>query len=139
MATTSRATAFEAVMAALLAGGLLAGWLLAVGAATTTRGAGEPVSQAAIATSSLPVDFPRARVPLVAGTVLTATGDATDGWNVIIAPATADGMAEATRRLAGLGYLTRARELGPASFTGPGYDVLVTSPDGTIAYAVTPN
>lgn len=129
MHTTSRLGSVGA--AALLLAGLLAGCATAP---TTTGRKGFPID--ATRSTALPADFPRTRVPLISGTVIAATGDAAHGWTVAIAPARGQGLAEATNRLAAVGYLTRTLRPGPTLLAGPEYDVRVTSPGGTIVYAV---
>lgn len=129
MNTTSRLGTL--VGASLLLTGLLAGCT----AASESTGESGFASSATM-TTSLPADFPRAWVPVIAGTVIAASGDATHGWTVAIAPARAQGLAEATRVLAAAGYLTRSFRSDPAILTGPLYDVRLTDLGGTIVYSV---
>lgn len=128
MDTTSRRAATAGV--ALLLAALLAG------CATGTTTGVEAFPTQATRSTTLPADFPRVRVPLVAGAVVAATGDAAHGWTVAIAPARDQGLGEATSLLAAAGYLTRSLRPAPASYTGPGYDVRLTDAGGTIVYAV---
>ncbi|MBN9629922.1 MAG: hypothetical protein J0I18_04855 [Actinobacteria bacterium] len=128
MNTTSRRAAAAGV--ALLLAALLAG------CTTGTTGSVDGFPVQATNSTSLPADFPRVQVPLVAGRVVAAIGDAAHGWIVAVAPARDQGLAEATSRLAAAGYLTRSLRPAPASFSGPGYDVRLTDAGGTIVYAV---
>ncbi|KQR51117.1 hypothetical protein ASF88_18190 [Leifsonia sp. Leaf336] len=119
------------VGASLLLAGLLAGCTTA-----SEPAADDGLAPSATMTTSLPPDFPRAWVPVIAGTVIAASGDATRGWTVAIAPARAQGLARATRALAAAGYLTRSFRSDPAILMGPLYDVRLTDAGGTIVYVV---
>jgi hypothetical protein len=129
MTMTSRIGSVSAGV--LLVSGLLAGCTPGPDPAVS---GGYPVQ--ATRTASLPADFPRARIPLVAGTVIAASGDAAHGWIVAVAPARGQGVAEATHLLAAAGYLTGALRPGPAQLAGSGYDVRLTVEGGAIVYAV---
>lgn len=128
MRTTSRIGSVGAV--ALLLGGLLAG------CATGPTASGSAFPTEATRSTALPADFPRARVPLISGTVIASSGDAAHGWTVAIAPARGQGLAEAAQRLAAAGYLTRTLRPGPAQLGGPEYDVRLTSPGDLVVYTV---
>jgi hypothetical protein len=117
--------------ASLVLGGLLTGCT-----ATSPPTGVDSSATSADMTTSLPADFPRLRVPLIAGTVIAASGDAARGWTVAIAPARAHGLAEATGLLAATGYVTRSFRSDPAVLSGPLYDVRLTDAGGTIVYAV---
>lgn len=129
MKTTSRLVTLAGT--SLLLGGLLAGCTTA-SAPTGDGGA----ARSATMTTSLPADFPRARVPLIAGSVIAASGDTARGWTVAIAPARVHGLVEATGLLAAAGYVTRSFRSDPALLSGPLYDVRLTDAGGTIVYAV---
>lgn len=89
---------------------------------------------------SLPADFPKSDVPLIAGTVIVANGDHNDGWSVTIQPKDKNGFAEAKAALEKAGYtLQPGATDSKAVYTNAKYTVAVGTPGVAVTYIVTAN
>lgn len=77
---------------------------LIFGVALLACGSSEPEDR-------LPADFPREQVPLLAGTVLSATGDRAEGWSVTVQAEVGEGnvVDDAVSLLTDVGYTEETR------------------------------
>ena len=92
------------------------------------------------ASTSLPSDFPKSDVPLVAGTVIVANGDHNDGWSVTVQPKDKNGFADAKAALEKAGYTVQAGATdSKAVYTNAKYTVAVGTPGVSVTYIVTAN
>ena len=89
---------------------------------------------------SLPSDFPKSDVPIVAGTVIVANGDHNDGWSVTVQPKDKNGFADAKAALEKAGYTVQpGASDSKAVYTNAKYTVAISTPGVAVTYAVTAN
>ena len=92
------------------------------------------------AAKSLPSDFPKSDVPLVAGTVIVANGDKNDGWSVTVQPKDKNGFADAKAALEKAGYTAQPGATDSrAVYKNATYTVAIGTPGVAVTYAVTAN
>ncbi|WP_433861904.1 hypothetical protein [Streptomyces sp. L7] len=136
MRTNSRSLVPAALVAAL-----------SIAALTGCSGSGNgssstpSASAAQEATSkSLPSDFPKSDVPIVAGTVLVANGDHNDGWSVTVQPKDKNGFADAKAALEKAGYTVQPGATdSKAVYKNDKYTVAIGTPGVAVTYLVTAN
>lgn len=138
---SSRKSVFvPAVLAiAIAVGGGLAG------CSSGSSGSGASSTPSASATeehTTLPASFPKSDVPLIAGDILVAKGDADTGWSVTINPSSKTGFDDAKAALTKAGFTAEANPNATATstviFDGPKYTVLLSTPGTAVTYAVSP-
>jgi hypothetical protein len=89
---------------------------------------------------SLPSDFPKSDVPIVAGTVIVANGDQNDGWSVTVQPKDKNGFADAKAALEKAGFTVQPGATdSKAVYTNDKYTVAVGTPGVAVTYLVTAN
>ena len=89
---------------------------------------------------SLPSDFPKSDVPIVAGTVIVANGDHNDGWSVTVQPKDKNGFADAKAALEKAGYTAQpGASDSKAVYKNDKYTVAIGTPGVAVTYAVTAN
>jgi hypothetical protein len=89
---------------------------------------------------SLPSDFPKSDVPIVAGTVIVANGDHNDGWSVTVQPKDKNGFADAKAALEKAGYTVQpGASDSKAVYKNDKYTVAIGTPGVAVTYAVTAN
>lgn len=123
--------------------GLVAAASVALLAGCAGSGTGSASPSSASATSSpagssvaLPSSFPKS-VPLVAGDVDVASGNANDGWSVTVTPASSTGYAQAEKALAKAGYTKQAGSTAThATFQNADYTVGLSTPGQSVTYIV---
>lgn len=92
------------------------------------------------ASKSLPSDFPKSDVPLVAGTIIVANGDKNDGWSVTVQPKDKNGFADAKAALEKAGYTVQPGATdSKAVYKNATYTVAVGTPGVAVTYLVTAN
>lgn len=84
----------------------------------------------------LPSSFPAHQVPILAGRLLVASGDAADGWSVTVDPSSG-GLASAEAELKSAGFEVTHSSESSATLTGSDYTVLVQTPGKSLTYVVT--
>ena len=120
---------------------------LSIAALTGCSGSGDGSSSTPSASASqeatsksLPADFPKSDVPIVAGTIIVANGDKNDGWSVTVQPKDKNGFADAKAALEKAGYTVQAGASdSKAVYTNDKYTVAIGTPGVAVTYAVTAN
>ncbi|GAA4137847.1 hypothetical protein [Leifsonia shinshuensis] len=120
---------------------------LSIAALTGCSGSGSGSSSTPSASASqeatsksLPSDFPKSDVPIVAGTVLVANGDHNDGWSVTVQPKDKNGFADAKAALEKAGYTVQPGATdSKAVYKNDKYTVAIGTPGVAVTYLVTAN
>ncbi|CAM5442758.1 hypothetical protein [Leifsonia shinshuensis] len=120
---------------------------LSIAALTGCSGSGNGSSSTPSASASqeatsksLPSDFPKSDVPIVAGTVLVANGDHNDGWSVTVQPKDKNGFADAKAALEKAGYTVQPGATdSKAVYKNDKYTVAIGTPGVAVTYLVTAN
>jgi len=120
---------------------------LSIAALTGCSGSGDGSSATPSASASqeatsksLPSDFPKSDVPIVAGTVLVANGDHNDGWSVTVQPKDKNGFADAKAALEKAGYTVQPGATdSKAVYKNDKYTVAIGTPGVAVTYLVTAN
>lgn len=126
---------------AVVAAATLAAAALLTGCATSTSAGSSHTSSAsathaASSSAKIPATFPKA-VPLVAGDVLVARGDASDGWSATVSPEGTGGFAAAQQALVSKGFTKQAGgSATQATYTNADYTVSISTPGSSVTYII---
>lgn len=114
---------------------------LLTGCAGSGTGSASPSTASASSSPSassvaLPSSFPKS-VPLVAGDVDVASGNANDGWSVTVSPKGSTGYAQAEQALAKAGFTKQAGSTDThATFENADYTIGLSTPGQSVTYIV---